>query len=89
MLARVNHVALMAYARGRTLILFARVIPVIMVTVVRVVSTHFIYSIIHYNDVIMNAMASQITSLTIVCSTVYSRVDQRKHQSSTSPGGGD
>ena len=27
----------------------------------------------HYNDVIMSAMASQITSLTIVCSTVYSR----------------
>ena len=25
----------------------------------------------HYNDVIVNAMASQITSLTIVCSTVY------------------
>ena len=32
----------------------------------------------------MNAMASQITSLTIVCSTVYSGTDQRKHQSSTS-----
>ena len=26
----------------------------------------------HYNDDIMSAMASQITSLTIVCSTVYS-----------------
>ena len=33
----------------------------------------------HYNDVIMSALASQITSLTIVYSTVYS--DQRKHQS--------
>ena len=33
---------------------------------------------IHYNDVIMSAMASQITSLTIVCSTVYSVADQRK-----------
>ena len=32
----------------------------------------------------MGAMASQITSLTIVYSTVYSRADQRKHQSSTS-----
>ena len=31
-----------------------------------------------YNDVIMGAMASQITSLTIVYSTVYSSVDQRK-----------
>ena len=38
----------------------------------------------HYNDVIMNPMASQITSLTIVYSTVYSGADQRKHQSSVS-----
>ena len=29
-------------------------------------------------------MASQITSLTIVCSTVYADADQRKHQSSAS-----
>ena len=39
---------------------------------------------IHYNDFIMSAMASQINSLTIVYSTVYSGVDQRKHQSSAS-----
>ena len=39
---------------------------------------------IHYSDVIMGAMASQINSLTIVCSTVYSGADQRKHQSSES-----
>ena len=32
----------------------------------------------------MGAMASQITSLTIVYSTVYSSTDQRKHQSSAS-----
>ena len=32
----------------------------------------------------MGTMASQITSLTIVYSTVYSGADQRKHQSSTS-----
>ena len=32
----------------------------------------------------MGAMASEITSLTIVYSTVYSGADQRKHQSSTS-----
>ena len=38
----------------------------------------------HYNDVIMGAMASQITSLTIVYSTIYSGADQRKHQSSAS-----
>ena len=38
----------------------------------------------HYNDVIMGAMASQITSLSIVYSNVYSVEDQRKHQSSAS-----
>ena len=38
----------------------------------------------HYGDVIMGAMASQITSLTIVYSNVYSGADQRKHQSSAS-----
>ena len=32
----------------------------------------------------MGAIASQITSLTIVYSIVYSDVDQRKHQSSAS-----
>ena len=38
----------------------------------------------HYNDVIMSVVASQIPSLTIVYSTVYSCPDQRKHQSSAS-----
>ena len=38
----------------------------------------------HYNDVLMSAMASQITSLAIAYSTVYSGADQRKHQSSAS-----
>ena len=38
----------------------------------------------HYSDVIMGAMASQITSLAIVCSTVYLGSNQRKHQSSAS-----
>ena len=38
----------------------------------------------HYNDVIMGSRASQITSLTIVYSAVYSGADQRKHQSSAS-----
>ena len=39
----------------------------------------------HSSDAIMVAMASQITSLTIVYSTVDSGADQRKHQSSASP----
>ena len=38
----------------------------------------------HYSDVIMCAMACQITSLTIVYSTIYSGTDERKHQSSMS-----
>ena len=38
----------------------------------------------HDNYVIMSAMTSQITSLTIVYSTVDSGTDQRKHQSSAS-----
>ena len=39
---------------------------------------------IHHGDVIMSAMASQIPSITIVCSNFYSGADQRKHQSSAS-----
>ena len=38
----------------------------------------------HYIDVIMTTMESQITSLTVVYSTVYSDADQRNHQSSAS-----
>ena len=38
----------------------------------------------HYTDVIMGTIASQITSLTIVYSTIYSDADQRKYQSSAS-----
>ena len=39
---------------------------------------------VHYIDVIMTTMASQITRLNVVYSTVYSDADQRKHQSSAS-----
>ena len=38
----------------------------------------------HYTDVILSVMASKITSLAIIYSTVYSGADQRKHQSSAS-----
>ena len=38
----------------------------------------------HYDDVIMTTLASQMTSLTVVYSIVYSGVNQRKHQSSAS-----
>ena len=39
----------------------------------------------HYGDVVMGPIASQITSITIVYSTVYSDADQRKHKTSASP----
>ena len=39
---------------------------------------------VHDNDVIMSAIASQITGLTIAYSTVYSGAYQRIHQSSAS-----
>ena len=38
----------------------------------------------HYNDIIMSAIASQITSPTIVYSAVDSDTDERKHESSAS-----
>ena len=38
----------------------------------------------HYSDVVMNKMASQMTSLTIIFSIVYSGADQRKHLRSAS-----
>ena len=41
-------------------------------------------TVCHNDDVIMSAIASQITSLMIVYSIVYSDADQRKHQSSAS-----
>ena len=43
-----------------------------------------ITSFMYFSDVVMNAMVSQITSPTIVYSTVYSGADQSKHQSSAS-----
>ena len=46
---------------------------------------HYFFLLIdHYNDVIISGMASQITSLLILYSSVYSGVDQRKHHSSAS-----
>ena len=44
----------------------------------------FFVDLLHYDDVIMGAIASLITSLTIVYSTIYSGTDQSKHQSSAS-----
>ena len=40
--------------------------------------------VFHYGDVIMSALASQITGVSIVCSADYSGEDQRKHHRSAS-----
>ena len=61
-----NHWSLVWYLRGSSRAL---------VDIFRLAETH-------YNDVTMGTIASQITSLTIVYSTVYSDADQRKYQSS-------
>ena len=45
---------------------------------------HCEFCVYHYNDVIMSTMASQITSLTIVYSAVYSGADQKEYESSPS-----
>ena len=49
-------------------------------------SKHLLYIHLraHYDDVIMTMLESQITSLTVVYSIVYTGVQQRKHQSSAS-----
>ena len=43
-----------------------------------------VYESLHNNDVIMRTMASQITSVSVVCPAVASGSVQRKHQSSAS-----
>ena len=53
----------------------------------RRVATKHLWSraiLVYYNDVIMSARASQITSVSIVCSTVYLGAVHGKHQSSAS-----
>ena len=45
---------------------------------------YVLFTATRYSDVMMGAMASQITSVSIVYSTACSGADQRKHQSSAS-----
>ena len=45
---------------------------------------YYCLCIYHYCEAIMGTIASEITSLTIVYTTVYSDADQSKHQSSAS-----
>ena len=60
-----------------------QLINFIVATTYRGVGVCF-HSSTHYSDVKMGATESQITSLTIDYSTVYSGEDQRKYQSSVS-----
>ena len=65
---------------------YTSILP-ISVTGPSLLQTHHLICIeliIHYNDVMMGAIASQITSITIVHSTVSSDADKRKHKSSAS-----
>ena len=43
-----------------------------------------LYDLCHYSDVIISAIASQITGVSIVCSIICSGTGQRKYQSSAS-----
>ena len=52
--------------------------------VLRHKETSDIQKLYHYSDVIISTMAFQITCVSIVCPTVGSDVDQRKHYSSAS-----
>ena len=64
---------------------------ILLTEILILISKHFrvkqwgvINRLCHNGDIIMGAMASQITSLTFVYSTVYPCADQRKYQSSAS-----
>ena len=57
--------------------------PTLILFIISLCSSITVFEGKHYSDVIMSTVASQITILTIVCSTV-SGADQRKHQSSAS-----
>ena len=48
------------------------------------IHSKYIFSLSNYSDVIMSPTAFQITGIPIVCSTVYSGANQRRHQSSAS-----
>ena len=62
---------------------FIIVVLLLYVLIIQMPVSHIertpVLSSLHYCDVIITAMASQITSLTIVYSTVYSGADQRTH----------
>ena len=58
----------------------------VLIQAIHHVWEYYLYVVawMYYNDVIMGTIASQITTVTIVYSTVYSDADERKHKSSAS-----
>ena len=63
----------------------AQIWPYVTNEIIGHTTTVAIFSIfVHYSNVMMSAMASQITGVLIVCLNVCSVADQRKHQSSMS-----
>ena len=64
--------------------MLVKVASIICQLLAKITHSNLLIIISNYSDVIINAMASQNTSLPVVYSTVNSGRDQRKHQSSTS-----
>ena len=64
----------------------AKTLPVTLLYLIALTVNSWMWSqqFLHYGDVIMGTIASQITSLAIVYLSVYSGADQRKHQSPAS-----
>ena len=56
----------------------------LMPLIIEHIVDEFLITLMHCNDVIMDAMASQITTLTSVYPTVYTGADERRHQRSVS-----
>ena len=69
---------------GAGLVKFCSLMQLSMVKWIKHIRRHIQIDFIHFSDVIMGTMASQITSLRIAYSTVYSGANHRKHQSSAS-----
>ena len=66
--------------KKRSAYLYSKLISLIEI----IFDTQNVLLLSHYSDVIMGSISSQIISLTIVYSSVYSGADQRKHQNSAS-----
>ena len=74
---------------GLNELIMTSIIDIIIRTIETTIGLPIILSYIqcetkHYSNVIMSTMASQITGVTILYSTVCSGADQRKHQKSAS-----